>query len=191
MGRKNENKPQRKSPRWQAWDYANPGAYFITICTKDRNHFFGRIEFGEMILNAAGLMANKCWSELPDHFHDIELGEFTVMPDHFHGIIIIKATEVSDPDIRPQNIYSKYTSGDLTAGQKRFRNQGKNTSSAMVGSFKSAVTRLVRPFNKKFGWQGRFHDHVIRTPEAMERISNYIKNNSQKNLKSNHGNYAD
>lgn len=164
--------PQRKSPRWQAWDYAKPGAYFITIVTKDRKHLFGRIELGEMILNKTGLIAYNCWKELPDHFYNVELGEFQVMPDHFHGIIFIKKEDVIVFNVRPETSYT-----ELSPGQKRIRNQGKNTVSAMVGSFKSAVTRLARPFNKEFGWQVRFHDHVIRTPEALDRISKYIKNN--------------
>ncbi len=166
------DRPRRKSPRWQSWDYANPGAYFITICTEDRKHLFGRIELGEMILNKTGLIAYDCWKELPDHFHDMELGVFQVMPDHFHGIIFIKKQDKVVFNVRPET-----APGELTPGQKRIHNQGKNSISAMVGSFKSAVTKLVRPINKKFGWQGRFHDHVIRTPEELERISNYIKKN--------------
>jgi len=59
----------------------------------------------------------------------------------------------------------------------RFRNKGKNTVSAMVGSFKSAVTKLVGPINIHFGWQTRFHDHIIRSHDDYVRISNYILNN--------------
>ena len=167
MGSQNHNRPQRKSPRWQSWDYAKPGAYFITICTEDRKHLFGRIEFGEMILNKTGLIAFNCWKELPEHFYNLELGEFQVMPDHFHGIIFIKEQDKIVFDTRPM-----IAPGELTPGQQRIRNQGKNTLSAMVGSFNSAVTKFARPENKKFGWQERFLDHVIRTPEDLIRISN-------------------
>ncbi len=110
--------PKRKSPRWQAWDYAKPGAYFITICTEDRKHFFGRIEFEEMILNKTGLIAYNSWKELPGHFPDIELGEFQVMPDHFHGILFIKEQDKIVFDTRPM-----INPGELTPGLKRIRNQ--------------------------------------------------------------------
>ena len=59
----------------------------------------------------------------------------------------------------------------------RFRNQGKNTISAMVGSFKSAVTKLCNENNLPFGWQSRFHDHIISDKHEFYRIRNYIINN--------------
>jgi REP element-mobilizing transposase RayT len=177
-------RPNRKSPRWKNWDYANQGAYFITTITKNRQPFFGRIEFGEMILNKVGQIAHACWNELPNHFINIELGEFIVMPDHFHGIISIHSSDTIDKPIFMQSNVSGYdkhsTDPTLTPAQKRFRNQGKNTVSAMVGSFKSAVTRLVRPQNQNFGWQSRFHDHVIRDADEYYKISRYIKNNPRK-----------
>ena len=62
----------------------------------------------------------------------------------------------------------------------RYGNQGKNTISAIVGSFKSSVTKWCNENKLKFGWQSRFHDHVIRTDLEYDRIRNYIKNNPAK-----------
>ncbi|HKO79367.1 MAG TPA: hypothetical protein VJU78_03190, partial [Chitinophagaceae bacterium] len=59
----------------------------------------------------------------------------------------------------------------------RFRNQGKNTISSMVGSFKSVVTKKCNEHNFTFGWQSRFHDHIIRDNDEFNRIKNYIANN--------------
>ena len=59
----------------------------------------------------------------------------------------------------------------------RFRNQGKNTISSMVGSYKSAVTKKCNENNFPFGWQSRFHDHIIRDNDEFNRIKNYIANN--------------
>jgi len=59
----------------------------------------------------------------------------------------------------------------------RFRNQGRNTISAMVGSFKSVVTKLCNESRVPFGWQSRFHDHIIRDKDEFYRIKNYIISN--------------
>ena len=73
----------------QTWDYANNGAYFITICTKNREHYFGKIENNEMQLSEIGKLAEIFWLEIPKQFSFIELGNFVIMPNHVHGIVII------------------------------------------------------------------------------------------------------
>jgi len=87
--KKFKNKYRISSTRLQSWDYRNKGAYFITICTANRNHFFGDVENGEMQLNEIGQLADKFWKEIPDHFPFVKLGNFVIMPDHTHGILII------------------------------------------------------------------------------------------------------
>ena len=79
------------SSRLQHWDYGSPGLYFITICTKNREHYFGEIENGIMSLNELGFIANNEWIKTPEIRPDMNLesGEFVVMPNHFHGIIMI------------------------------------------------------------------------------------------------------
>jgi len=67
-----------------------------------------------------------------------------------------------------------------TPGQKRFRNQGKHTISSIIGSYKSIVTRHARKINPNFGWQSRFHDHIIRNETAYRNIRQYIIDNPQK-----------
>ncbi len=83
------NKYRISSARMQNWDYGWNGAYFITICTKNRRHYFGEIINSEMHLNETGKLAEQYWLEIPIHFPFIELGNFQVMPNHFHGILII------------------------------------------------------------------------------------------------------
>lgn len=52
--------PEPKKLRYKDFDYSNPGYYFITICSEDKEEIFGRIEKGKMILNEVGMMVNKC-----------------------------------------------------------------------------------------------------------------------------------
>ena len=93
----------RRSIRLKGYDYSKAGAYFITICVKDKIHFFGKIENGEMVLNDAGIMIDKWWQKIPEKFPDIELGEYQIMPNHFHAIVINTGIIRADPCVRPEN----------------------------------------------------------------------------------------
>ncbi len=90
-----QNKYRIPSARLQTLDYGSNGAYFITICTQNRRHFFGEIIDSTnptesiMHLNDIGAMAERYWMEIPQHFPFISLGNFVIMPNHMHGILII------------------------------------------------------------------------------------------------------
>jgi REP element-mobilizing transposase RayT len=86
---KYQNKYRIPSARAAWWDYSWAGAYFITICTHQRAHFFGRIENGEMQLSPCGVLADVLWHEIPHHNQKVTLGAFVVMPNHVHGILIL------------------------------------------------------------------------------------------------------
>lgn len=82
------------SIRLQSWDYGSDAAYFVTICTKDRQHFFEQIAYSpeseaEMRLTPIGQLAQQYWQEIPQQFPFAQLNAFVIMPDHMHGIIII------------------------------------------------------------------------------------------------------
>jgi REP element-mobilizing transposase RayT len=79
----------RRSIRLRDFDYSSNGAYFVTICTQNREFLFGNILGGEMTLNGAGWMLTEFWLKLADKFIGISLDEFIIMPNHFHGIICI------------------------------------------------------------------------------------------------------
>jgi hypothetical protein len=82
-------KHHRRSIRLKGYDYTQPGAYFITICTHGRECLFGEIIDGEMHLNEAGQIVVQTWQDLPNHVPNVQLDAFVVMPNHVHGIIII------------------------------------------------------------------------------------------------------
>ncbi len=90
-----KNKYRIPSNRLKNYDYSNNAAYFITICTQNREHFFGKIKNGEMHLNELGENATRFWLDIPKHFPFIELGNFVVMPNHTHGILIIDKTPIN------------------------------------------------------------------------------------------------
>lgn len=74
----------------RGYDYANEGAYFLTICTHERQPLFCRIADGVMASNALGVIAQRCWDAIPEHMPHVDVGPFVVMPNHVHGIVIIR-----------------------------------------------------------------------------------------------------
>jgi putative transposase len=79
----------RRSIRLQGYNYSRAGAYFITVCTRNRRCLFGDIADGKMQLNDAGRMVLQCWQNIPGHFPHVALDAFVVMPNHLHGIMVI------------------------------------------------------------------------------------------------------
>jgi len=183
MTEKFQNKYRISSTRLQNWDYGSNAAYFVTICTQNREHYFGEITNGSMYLSEIGHLANKYWLEIPEHFPFVELDAFVVMPNHVHGIIIInKPNNERDVETRHALSLPIPTQPQLqneTIGQKRFQNQGKGTISSIIGSYKSVLTKNARKIHPDFAWQSRFHDHIIRNDESFYRIHEYILTNPQ------------
>ena len=87
----------RRSIRLKGYDYSQPGAYFITICTHERECLFGEIVNDEMILNDYGKIVYEEWFLSAKIRNEIELyeNEFVVMPNHIHGIVWIIANDVA------------------------------------------------------------------------------------------------
>jgi putative transposase len=83
------SKRHRRSIRLRGYDYAQAGAYFVTIVTKDRACLFGEIVDGEMRPNQFGRIIQATWNELPEHYPGVECDAFVVMPNHVHGIIVL------------------------------------------------------------------------------------------------------
>ncbi len=79
----------RKLNRLKGYNYSRAGCYFITICTKNREHFFGKIINGRIVFSDIGKITKKCWQEIPTHFPNTKLDQFIIMPNHIHGIVII------------------------------------------------------------------------------------------------------
>ena len=149
----------RKLMRLKYWDYRSDGYYFITICTKDKMHYFGKVVDGEMILSHIGVIANLLWYEIKNHTDHIELGEFIIMPNHIHGVLILNNTN---------------TVGERHASPLR------QTISSIVGSYKSAVSKHAHRLNFDFTWQRNFYDHVIRDEVSHQKIAEYVVNNPVK-----------
>ncbi|HEY8936428.1 MAG TPA: transposase [Cyclobacteriaceae bacterium] len=176
------NKYRISSARLQKCNYANAGMYFITICTANRHCYFGHCNDAIMQLFEIGKIAETEWIKSIELRPDmnLELGEFVVMPNHFHGIIMIGDNEYNnDLDGRGDGRDAMHRVSTTNNPPNKFAPQSKNLASIIRG-FKSAVTMYARKNHIEFAWQPRFHDHVIRSPDEFERISEYIRNNPAK-----------
>jgi putative transposase len=260
MQNKFQNKYCIPSARLQTWDYSNNATYFITICTQNREHFFGNIQNGMMQLSEIGKLAEKYWIETPNHFPFVELGNFVVMPNHFHGILILNHTP--NPNVETRFIASNNnnktdetrfiaSNNNNKTDETRFiasNNNNKTDETRFIASNNNnetdetrfiasnnnnetdetrfiasndndeiKETRLIaslpenvggfsgdknpmlnnnvskiirwykgrcsfecRQINPNFGWQSRFHDHIIRNSKSYETIQNYILENPLK-----------
>lgn len=155
---------RRKSVRLKAWDYRNAGAYFVTICTQHRRPYFGRVENGVMHLSALGEMAHAYWQDIVVHHAGVTLGAFVVMPNHVHGILHLPERVVGT---LPATSISMMSAISPKAG----------SLSAIVRSYKSAVSREAGRAGLAFAWQPRFYEHVVRSEESYLQISEYILGN--------------
>ena len=91
----------RRSIRLPGYDYSRAGAYFVTICTHNRECLFGEIMDARMVFNDGGRMVQTCWGDIPAHFPHVELDEFVVMPNHVHGILVIVDSTVGAKNFSP------------------------------------------------------------------------------------------
>ena len=173
--RYDSEKHHRRSIRLQNYDYTMPGAYFVTICTRERACLFGVIRDGEMWLNDAGRAVEASWNKLPARYPNISLDGFVIMPNHVHGIIVVGAPLVGA---------LVAMCGDGATG-KRATTRVAPTVGEIMGAFKSITTdeyiRGVKSaswpsFNVRL-WQRNYYEHIIRDDESLNRIRQYISDN--------------
>jgi putative transposase len=159
----------RRSIRWFAYDYAQAGAYFVTVCSEDHVCLFGSVIGATMQLNAVGYVAQECRRQIPGHFENVELDTFVVMPNHVHGIIVIHDAMI--PHV-----------GATHASPLRNAPNGPKPRSVgtIVGSYKSAVSKRINEVRATPGrtlWQRNYYEHVIRGEQQLSRIRRYIEDN--------------
>ncbi len=174
-------KHHRRSIRMKGYDYHNAGAYFVTICTKNRECILD-----DPIVNA---IIHDVWYALPKWFPTIELDEFVVMPNHTHFVVwnnvgrsLAGVLEGGNADVgaeiqdggkprpyvipQPQKINNAPALGDI------------------VGAFKSLVFKVYLnwievndPSRRAKFWQGNYYEHIVRNDRELNAIRQYIIDN--------------
>lgn len=165
-------------------DYAKPGLYFVTICTKFRTPWFGEIQNGIMSLSNIGIIIDEEWRNIPLMRSYVSLDEYVVMPDHFHGIIRIHAhDQMSAPNaIDPSNVETPFMGVSVLTTNNPHQHWKKGCLGSIVNQFKRACTyRIKCAGNEDFAWQTRYHESVVRR-DAAEKIRRYIGMNPKNHL---------
>jgi putative transposase len=202
MGRHYDpRKHHRRSIRLQDYDYAMPGAYFVTICIQHQECLLGAVVNGEMVLNAAGQMVQRVWDELPAHYPGVEIDAFVVMPNHVHGIVVltgdavdagqfgqargpaptIPARGVADDDVRASGAIDNA----VRASPCGCPDAPRLSLPDVVHRFKSYTTAQYRHGVKQRGWppfpgrlwQRNYWEPIIRDEPSLRRIRRYIEKN--------------
>ena len=171
----------RRSIRLREFDYSSGGAYFVTICTNQRECLFGEVVDGEMRVNEAGVIIAAVWEGLAERFPVVVFGDFVVMPNHFHGILAIRDTRRGAacrvPNSDPQS-------------EKKGAASGAPTLGAVVRGFKSISAISVNRFLSRQGiplWQRNYYEHIICNEEDLINIRRYVMENPSKwDLDENH-----
>jgi REP element-mobilizing transposase RayT/retron-type reverse transcriptase len=139
----------RRSVRLCCYDYAQAGAYFVTVCTHNRECLFGTVVDEDMVLSAEGKIIQTIWGRLPEYYPGITLDAFVAMPNHIHGIIML-------------NDYGKAGIGEIVRGFKARCSYAINKARDSQGI----------PF-----WQRNYYEHIVRDEYDLARIRKYIETN--------------
>jgi len=181
---KNNTYLNRRSIRLKGFDYTKQGAYFITICTNNRDNLFGEIVSDKIILNEYGEIANAVWKKIPNHFPNVELDEYIIMPNHVHGIIVIEGNNVGVIDYSVGAIHELPLQETTLPQQKDFVAnriyRRKMTIPKIVGYYKMNITKQINLLRNKPGvtvWQRNYYDRIIRNDVELKIKREYIKNN--------------
>jgi REP element-mobilizing transposase RayT len=153
------NKYRTQTTRLQGWDYSSSGWYFITVCTRYHEIYFGEIKNDEMHLSELGHIAAGNWLGMARVYDILIMDAWIIMPNHFHCLI-----GIDNPN------RSAYQPNE-------FKKMVKNSVSSVINHFKGRVTKHAKKENIPFQWQSRFYDHLVRDDEEFKRIQNYINNN--------------
>ena len=154
-------KHRRCSIRLQGFDYTREGAYFVTVCTRNRACLFGDVDLGEMRLNDAGRVVRAVLNELPDHYPHVALDAWVIMPNHAHVVVVL-------------------TGAGLKPAPTAATDTTRHGLSEIVRAFKTFSARRINAIHGTPGtpvWQRNYYEHIIRDDAALNRIRQYIMEN--------------
>lgn len=175
------NRYRIPSTRLRGWNYSNPGSYFVTICTKERVHWFGKIQNQGMDLSNIGKIVDDEWNKTSYIRPNVLLDRYVIMPNHFHGIITLQDHEIKMTYDGGMPVGGETPSHGVSTETEYALKWRPGSLGAIIHQFKRASTKRIRAIgNVDFTWQPRYHDRVIRTESELIRIRQYIANNPTK-----------
>ena len=180
----------RKSIRLKKYDYSDVGWYFVTICTKEKKEYFGKIVNNKMLLNSKALLIKSNWQNLINKFN-IELDDFIILPNHVHGIVIIRQPIVVWVSfMKPSNMnnYELNNKSKMIVSKTNHHMELLNNKKGLINQTPT-IGLIIRYFKSKCSyelhkngminalWQRNYYEHIIRNEPDLFRIRQYIKDN--------------
>ena len=170
---------------WHAYD---GGFYHVTVCTKDRELYFGEIVDGKMSLSEIGKYAEEQFQNVISYYPYAEIPVFIVMPNHIHAIVVIDNRpprrdaihrvsdihRVKEDMMDDSSMDSETPKGGLTGNDNPMLHQRLGT---VIRGLKARVTHYANEEGIEFAWQSRFHDRIIRNQKDLNETTKYIENN--------------
>lgn len=167
-------KHHRRSIRLRNYDYSQPGAYFVTICTYQKQSWFEEIKNGQIYLNQLGKIVADEWLKTCKIRPNFKLDEWVIMPNHFHGIVIINDYSGDDQSLGAGNLPLDLGARDAPLQQK------PNSLSSCIAGFKSAVTKRINLLRQNTDtpiWQRNYYESILRDEKYLAVVREYIINN--------------
>ncbi len=176
-------KHHRRSIRLRNYDYSQPGAYFVTICTYQKQSWFEEIKNGQIYLNQLGKIVADEWLKTCKIRPNFKLDEWVIMPNHFHGIVIINDYSGDDQSLgardAPLDLGARDAPLDLGARDAPLQ-QKPNSLSSCIAGFKSAVTKRINLLRQNTDtpiWQRNYYESILRDEKYLAVVREYIINN--------------
>jgi putative transposase len=178
-----KNKYRVDTARLKNYDYNGNGLYFVTIGTGENRNYFGTLQKAQLVATPIGKVAGDFWQAIPEHFPFVGVDEFVIMPNHLHSILLFDNPEFFDREYVNLTVSEQVEALDGTLeirnGGNSFGPQTKNLAS-VIRNYKAAVTSYANKNSIRFKWHPRYHDRIIRSPEELQAVRNYIRQNPSK-----------
>ncbi|MSQ13286.1 MAG: transposase [Dehalococcoidia bacterium] len=158
----------RRSIHLSGYDYSSAGAYFLTLCTYQREPLFGEIANDGMHLNDPGGIVRVEWLRTASIRREVQVDTFVVMPNHLHSIVLFSPT--------PERSADKSVGAHGRAPLQR----SPKSLGSLVAGFKASATKQINQVRHNPGspvWQRNYYEHVIRDQAEFNRIREYIAAN--------------
>jgi putative transposase len=169
------NRHNRRSIRLRGFDYASPGAYFVTLNTKNRIPIFGTLRDGVMHLNDIGRIVHEEWVRSPDIRPEVVLDEFVIMPNHMHMIVWIR--DVDGTRARP---LGNIIGGFKGSVSRRIQNENVGADGIRPSLDGGACDAPRHPPRHESIWQRNYHEIIVRDDRALRNFRDYIIENPKK-----------
>lgn len=171
-----KDKYRIESNRRPGRDYAAPGRYFVTICTKNRQPWFGDVCDGTVKWNEIGCIVADEIRRSPQVRSNVAINDWIVMPDHVHMIITMEPNDCSSTVETHRRCVSTWVDECIPLCRRR-----PGTLGSIVAQFKSLCTKRIRAMGcTNFTWQSNYHERMIRSDAMEHRIRQYITENPLK-----------